>query len=328
MSGRRRTRRARRSRATRRCHRSRSRAPAAGSVSRADHRHGQRDGQPLRRRRPVPARRAEPRRRGHDRAVLDPWDTRGELNGTHVLTAVARDSVGNTATSSPVTVTVSNTGVSTVGLRAAYGLDEGSGDDGRRLLEQPQHGDARGRRRLVDERPIRRRRHVERDDERARPAGARDLLQDGVHARGVGAQAVDEGRRRRRRLMGRRPGRRRDDLGRPRLRPLPARDGLQLRELRRLGPDAHRRPVAARCGDVRRHHRALLRRRRRDRFCALRGQRRSRDTAGGSARTALLRQASSTAPSTTSASTTAHSRPARSRRTPHPGSSQTAPRPP
>ena len=55
------------------------------------------------------------------------WDTRGELNGTHVLTAVARDSVGNTATSSPVTVTVSNAGVSTVGLRAAYGLDEGSG---------------------------------------------------------------------------------------------------------------------------------------------------------------------------------------------------------
>ena len=56
-----------------------------------------------------------------------PWDTRGELNGTHVLTAVARDSVGNTATSSPVTVTVSNVGVSTVGLRAAYGLDDGSG---------------------------------------------------------------------------------------------------------------------------------------------------------------------------------------------------------
>ena len=56
-----------------------------------------------------------------------PWDTRNELNGTHVLTAVARDAVGNTATSSPVTVDVSNTGVSTVGLRAAYAFDEGSG---------------------------------------------------------------------------------------------------------------------------------------------------------------------------------------------------------
>jgi hypothetical protein len=56
-----------------------------------------------------------------------PWDTRGELNGTHVLTAVARDGVGNTSTSSPVTVTVSNAGVSTAGLRAAYAMDEGSG---------------------------------------------------------------------------------------------------------------------------------------------------------------------------------------------------------
>ena len=44
-----------------------------------------------------------------------------------MLTAVARDTLGNTATSSPVTVTVSNTGVSTVGLRAAYGLDDGAG---------------------------------------------------------------------------------------------------------------------------------------------------------------------------------------------------------
>ena len=56
-----------------------------------------------------------------------PWDTRNELNGTHVLTAVARDSAGNTSTSSPVTVTVSNESVSTAGLRAAYAFDEGSG---------------------------------------------------------------------------------------------------------------------------------------------------------------------------------------------------------
>jgi hypothetical protein len=55
------------------------------------------------------------------------WDTRIELNGSHTLTAVARDSSGNTRVSAPVSVTVSNAGVSPVGLRAAYGLDQGSG---------------------------------------------------------------------------------------------------------------------------------------------------------------------------------------------------------
>ena len=69
------------------------------------------------------------------------------------------------------------------------------------------------------------------DDERGRPAGARDLLQDGLHARGMGAQAVDEARRRRGRLLGRQPGRRRDDLGRPRVGPVPARARHQLRQL-------------------------------------------------------------------------------------------------
>ena len=55
------------------------------------------------------------------------WDTRGELNGSHTLTAVARDGAGNTTTSASVAVTVSNAGVSTSGLRAAYGFDDGSG---------------------------------------------------------------------------------------------------------------------------------------------------------------------------------------------------------
>ena len=54
------------------------------------------------------------------------WDTRGELNGTHTLGVVARDRSGNTATSSAL-VTIANTGVSTTGLRVAYGFDEGSG---------------------------------------------------------------------------------------------------------------------------------------------------------------------------------------------------------
>src|SRR6266545_355167 len=37
------------------------------------------------------------------------WDTTGASNGSHTLTAVARDAAGNTATSSAVTVTVDNT---------------------------------------------------------------------------------------------------------------------------------------------------------------------------------------------------------------------------
>jgi Concanavalin A-like lectin/glucanases superfamily/Bacterial Ig-like domain/Bacterial Ig domain len=55
------------------------------------------------------------------------WDTRGTVSGSHTLTAVARDAAGNTATSASVAITVTNGGVSTTGLRAAYALDEGSG---------------------------------------------------------------------------------------------------------------------------------------------------------------------------------------------------------
>ncbi len=71
---------------------------------------------------------------GHDVGAEDTaspysvvWDTRGELNGSHTLTAVARDGAGNTTTSASVAVSVSNAGVSTSGLRAAYGFDDGSG---------------------------------------------------------------------------------------------------------------------------------------------------------------------------------------------------------
>jgi fibronectin type 3 domain-containing protein len=53
------------------------------------------------------------------------WDTRGELNGSHALTAVARDTTGAQATSAPIAVTVNNTGVSTAGLQAAYNFDNG-----------------------------------------------------------------------------------------------------------------------------------------------------------------------------------------------------------
>jgi hypothetical protein len=38
------------------------------------------------------------------------WDTTGATNGTHTLTAVARDAAGNSTTSAAITVTVSNAG--------------------------------------------------------------------------------------------------------------------------------------------------------------------------------------------------------------------------
>ncbi len=47
------------------------------------------------------------------------WDTTGATNGTHIITAVARDAANNTATSSGVTVTVSNAGGSDFATRCA-----------------------------------------------------------------------------------------------------------------------------------------------------------------------------------------------------------------
>ena len=62
-----------------------------------------------RRRRAVQARRREPRRGGHQRALLGHLEhDRRRRNGAHTLTAVARDAAGNTTTSPRVTVTVSN----------------------------------------------------------------------------------------------------------------------------------------------------------------------------------------------------------------------------
>jgi hypothetical protein len=56
------------------------------------------------------------------------WDTRTLPNGTHVLTAVARDTANHQTTSSPITVTVSNTAPPpATGLVAAYAFSEGSG---------------------------------------------------------------------------------------------------------------------------------------------------------------------------------------------------------
>ena len=60
------------------------------------------------------------------------WNTTGTANGTHSLTARARDAAGNAATSSAVAVQVSNTAPPpppppSGGLVAAYAFDEGTG---------------------------------------------------------------------------------------------------------------------------------------------------------------------------------------------------------
>ena len=52
------------------------------------------------------------------------WNSRSVANGSRRLTAVARDSDGNTTTSAPVDVNVSNV---LTGLVAAYGFEEASG---------------------------------------------------------------------------------------------------------------------------------------------------------------------------------------------------------
>jgi hypothetical protein len=57
------------------------------------------------------------------------WNSATEPNGTHVITAVARDLSGNQATSE-VTVTTSNKGAPTTkGLVASYSFDDGTGDN-------------------------------------------------------------------------------------------------------------------------------------------------------------------------------------------------------
>ena len=66
------------------------------------------------------------------------WDTRTTSNGTHTITALARDSSNNTGTSAPVTVTVNNAQAPPPpGLVAAYSFDQGSGTT---VSDQSGHG--------------------------------------------------------------------------------------------------------------------------------------------------------------------------------------------
>jgi hypothetical protein len=55
------------------------------------------------------------------------WDSRSVADGSHVVTAVARDAAGNSASSQSVSVTVSNSAPPPSGLVAAWGFNEGSG---------------------------------------------------------------------------------------------------------------------------------------------------------------------------------------------------------
>jgi hypothetical protein len=55
------------------------------------------------------------------------WNTATAANGGHTLTAVARDTAGNSTESAAVVVTVSNTQPAPAGLVAAYSFNEGSG---------------------------------------------------------------------------------------------------------------------------------------------------------------------------------------------------------
>ncbi len=56
------------------------------------------------------------------------WDSRTTSNGSHTLTATARDAAGNTTTSTPTTITVNNSAPPPIGgLVAAYGFNELSG---------------------------------------------------------------------------------------------------------------------------------------------------------------------------------------------------------
>jgi hypothetical protein len=55
-----------------------------------------------------------------------PWNSATTSNGSHTLTAVARDASGNTSEAS-IDVVVSNTAQTPTGLVAAFGFDEGSG---------------------------------------------------------------------------------------------------------------------------------------------------------------------------------------------------------
>ena len=82
------------------------------------------------------------------------WNTTTVANGTHTLTAVARDAAGNITTSTPVTVKVDNAAPAVSLTAPATGDRVGHGDPGRHRLRQCRGGRGAvqgGRRRLGPE---------------------------------------------------------------------------------------------------------------------------------------------------------------------------------
>ena len=166
-------------------------------------------------------------------------------------------------------MTVSNAGVSTAGLQAAYDFDEGRSATAWSTRRQLQDRDARwaatGRAAAAT---------AERSPSTARTARstrrARHVLQDRLHPRGVGLQADEQDRRG---VVGSwaRARAAADDLGRPHHRPLPADARRNVRQLPRLRADARDRPLAARRRDLRRDDRPHLHRRRAGRELAFTG---------------------------------------------------------
>ena len=144
-----------------------------------------------------------PRTRRRPYAVA--WDTRGALNGAHTLTAVARDTSGNTQdvdspSRSPSRTRASPRPASAPRTRSTRPRGRSAADC---VRQRPQRHD---RRHDVDDRAIRQRRLVRRRQRPHRPARARHLLQDRLHLRGVGAQADGQEGRRRARLAGTQEG--------------------------------------------------------------------------------------------------------------------------
>jgi hypothetical protein len=73
------------------------------------------------------------------------WNTWNHANGSHALTARARDASGNTTTSAGVNVNVSNTGLPpSPGLVASYGFDEGAGTAAADSTGNGNHGTVNG----------------------------------------------------------------------------------------------------------------------------------------------------------------------------------------
>ena len=168
------------------------------------------------------------------------WDTRGELNGSHTLTAVARDASGNTRTSARGRRHGRATPASRpAGLRVAYALRR----------------DARGRSPPTRPATTRRRRPSARRGRRGRFGGAVSFdgvsdridlpalgtfYKTGFTLRGLGAQADGQEGRRGARLVDEPVGRA-DDLGRPRRGPLPPHARRKrLGNYLDSGPDARR----------------------------------------------------------------------------------------